>query len=969
MSRARGKTIPLHHYIAYIFVGLITAYALVTNWYQYRQTSRIMLDTAGDRIQLFAEQTSARVHSLYGPALIFTEQLAVQRLAQATSLAQRLDSLNYIVTGLQLNPELASAYIGYPNGDFFLVRPLGESAALRNLLDPPGRTLWIVQSIEHEGDVARGEYLFFDAQLNLLARRLAPDYRYDPRTRPWYHAAQTHDEINVGEPGLFFTTQEVGVTFSRASPQTGVVTATDLSLQTLQKLIERQRLTPHTQLVLLNAQDEVLSWRDQAPTLRTLPDGSQRLPLLPELIAADQLQILQQQLQADGTGMAEFKQEGLLWQGMAVKVPVPHAQPMRLWAGAPQAELVADAVTIRNHTMFMALAFLAAGIAAAYLLSRFASRALDGLVTEADSIERFEFARPVDVQTHITEIADLARSMSSMKNTIRRFLDLSSALANEQNFQNLLRRLLDEFKTVTGAHGGIVYLVEKSGGLKAAHADWHGRCDWDISQLHSFDQPAKIVAAAALQGLSNRKSLQAEQARELFGALMSEHNAFTLLTVPLRDRTGELLGALALFVDESQHPLSPELIAFTEALSGTAAVALHTQRLIEEQKVLLESFIQVMAGAIDAKSAYTGGHCQRVPELAKLLAQAACDSTAQPFADFKLSDSEWEELRIAAWLHDCGKVTMPEYIVDKATKLETLYDRIHEVRMRFEVLKRDAEITYWQALAAGGNTELLSVELHARWAELDAEFAFIAECNTGGEFMSAEYMQRLQQISARTWRRTLSDRIGLSHEELARKSVVLESDLPCDELLLVDKPEHIFKREPRDRIAPDNPWGFKVDMPNYLYNRGELYNLQVARGTLSAEERYKINEHMIQTIKMLDQLPFPRHLQRVPEIAGGHHEKMDGTGYPKRLKAADMSTLARMMAVADIFEALTAVDRPYKKGKTLSEAVQIMSRMAREQHIDRDIFALFLRSGVYLDYARRFMRPEQIDKVDVEAAL
>lgn len=968
MSGGLGKTIPLHLYIAYIFVGLITAYALVTNWYQYQQTSRIMVDAAGDRIQLFAEQTSARVHSLYGPALIFTEQLAVQHLAQSTSLAQRLDSLNYIVTGLQLNPELASAYVGYPNGDFFLVRPFGESPPLRALLNPPARTSWIVQSIEHEGDTPRGEYLFFDEQLNLLARRLAPDYHYDPRTRSWYHAAQTRNEINVGEPGLFFTTKEVGVTFSRASPQSGVVAATDLSLQTLQKLIGRQRLTPNTQLVLLNAQGEVLSWHDEAPTLRSQPDGSQRLPQLSELLTTNQLQILQQ-LQADGTGMAEFEQSGSLWQGMAVKVSVPHAQPMRLWAGAPQAELVADAVTIRNHSTFMALGFLAAGIAAAYFLSRLASRALDGLVTEADSIERFEFSRPVDVRTHITEIANLAHSMGSMKNTIRRFLDLSSALANEQNFQNLLCRLLDEFKTVTGAHGGIVYLADETGGLKAAHADWHGRCDWDTSQLRKLDQPAQIIASAAIQGLSNRKSLPAEQARELFGALVAEHAAVTLLTVPLRDRNGELLGALALFVDESQHSLSPELVAFTEALSGTAAVALNTQRLIEEQKVLLESFIEVIAGAIDAKSAHTGGHCQRVPELAKLIAQAACDSTEAPFADFKLSDNEWEELRIGAWLHDCGKVTMPEYIVDKATKLETLYDRIHEVRMRFEILKRDAEIIYWQALAAGGAIEPLQAELHTRWAELDAEFAFVAECNQGGEFMSAAHMQRLQIISERTWRRTLSDRIGLSHEELARKSTTPEPKLPCTEPLLADKPEHIFERGSRDRIADNNPWGFKIDVPEHLYNRGELYNLQVARGTLSAEERYKINEHMIQTIKMLDQLPFPRHLSRVPEIAGGHHEKMDGTGYPKRLKSADMSTLARMMAVADIFEALTAVDRPYKKGKTLSEAVQIMSRMAREQHIDRDIFALFLNGGVYLDYAQRFMRPEQIDEVDVESAL
>ena len=186
------------------------------------------------------------------------------------------------------------------------------------------------------------------------------------------------------------------------------------------------------------------------------------------------------------------------------------------------------------------------------------------------------------------------------------------------------------------------------------------------------------------------------------------------------------------------------------------------------------------------------------------------------------------------------------------------------------------------------------------------------------------------------------------------------------EQLLSDKPVHRIERAPQDRIAPGNPWGFRIDVPELLYNRGELYNLRVSRGTLSAEERYKINEHMVQTIKMLARLPFPKHLRAVPVIAGGHHEKMDGTGYPRGLRREDMSPMARMMAVADIFEALTAADRPYKPGKRLSEALHIMARMCREQHIDADVFALFLRAGVYQAYAERYMQPELIDAVQIE---
>ena len=224
---------------------------------------------------------------------------------------------------------------------------------------------------------------------------------------------------------------------------------------------------------------------------------------------------------------------------------------------------------------------------------------------------------------------------------------------------------------------------------------------------------------------------------------------------------------------------------------------------------------------------------------------------------------------------------------------------------------------------------------------------------------------RLHAIAARTWTRTLDDRIGISRDEAERKAYTPAAPLPAVEPLLADKPEHRFARRAEERIAADNPWGFHMDVPELLYDKGELHNLTVGRGTLSDEERYKINEHIVQTIIMLSQLPFPKHLRAVPELAGGHHEKMDGTGYPKRLTGDDMSPQARMMAIADIFEALTAVDRPYKAGKTLSQALRIMAQMVVERHIDPELFELFLRSGVYRDYAERFLRPDQIDTVDL----
>jgi len=302
-------------------------------------------------------------------------------------------------------------------------------------------------------------------------------------------------------------------------------------------------------------------------------------------------------------------------------------------------------------------------------------------------------------------------------------------------------------------------------------------------------------------------------------------------------------------------------------------------------------------------------------------------------------------------------------VVDKATKLETIYNRLHEIRTRFEVVKRDVEIAYLKAVLAGGDEPSLAAARDARLAQLDADYAFVAECNVGGEFMAPDKVERLKTIAAVTWTRTLDDTIGLSWEEGQRKPKEKVA-LPVVENLLADKPEHIV---PHDKLAltPDNPWGFTVKPPAQKFNLGEVYNLSVGRGTLTNEDRFHINDHIVQTIIMLEALPFPKTLKRVAEWAGGHHEKMDGTGYPKSLKRDQMSLPARIMAIADIFEALTARDRPYKLPKTLSECIKIMSFMKKDQHIDPELFELFLTSGVYKEYAEAFLLPEQIDEVDI----
>jgi hypothetical protein len=283
--------------------------------------------------------------------------------------------------------------------------------------------------------------------------------------------------------------------------------------------------------------------------------------------------------------------------------------------------------------------------------------------------------------------------------------------------------------------------------------------------------------------------------------------------------------------------------------------------------------------------------------------------------------------------------------------------------MRFEVLRRDAELACLKAVIAGESSDVALRRCAARWAELESDFAFVAECNIGGETMAPERIERLERIAQQTWWRHFDDRLGLSHGERRHLQDFAAQPLPAREMLLADKPEHVVPRPPPD--PQQHRYRFAMDVPQALYDRGELHNLRVLRGTLTAEDRFKINEHVIQTIVMLEQLPLPDDLKRIPEYAGTHHETLIGTGYPRRLDAAQLSVPARIMAVADIFEALTASDRPYKPAKTLSESVRILYYAKRDGHIDGDVFDLLLSSGVYLDYARRYMRPELIDAVEI----
>lgn len=514
------------------------------------------------------------------------------------------------------------------------------------------------------------------------------------------------------------------------------------------------------------------------------------------------------------------------------------------------------------------------------------------------------------------------------------------ALSAEKDHKRLLEMILDQAERITNADGGTLYSMTEDGKLKfeIMHTETLGIrmggtsgkaipfYDITLRDSMGFTNTKMVAACAAI----TRQTINIEDAYvndefDFSGTrafdLKTGYRSKSFLTVPMTSHENEVIGVLQLLNKRESGtdfvvPFTAEDQKLVESLSSMAAVAITNKLLIDAQRELFDSLIQLIADAIDEKSPYTAGHCRRVPVLTNLLAEAACATQVGPLADFSMNEDERYELNVAAWLHDCGKITTPEFVVDKSTKLETIFDRVHLVDTRFEVLKRDMEIAALKrrlAAVSGGDPfdPNDDAQYRASANQVLEDRDFIRHCNVGGEFLSDDDKQRVNRIAGYRWRNG-------SGEE-----------------------------------AP-----FLTD--------DEISNLHISRGTLTFAERQIINNHVSVTIKMLESLPYPKHLRRVPEYAGGHHERMDGSGYPNHLTRDQMSIPARMLAIADIFEALTAQDRPYKKPMPLSQALTILGRMKQENHVDADLFDVFIREGVYLKYAREHLKPEQIDEVDLK---
>ncbi|WP_200877370.1 HD domain-containing phosphohydrolase [Methylobacter tundripaludum] len=526
----------------------------------------------------------------------------------------------------------------------------------------------------------------------------------------------------------------------------------------------------------------------------------------------------------------------------------------------------------------------------------------------------------------------LSADLQKIIGQVEKLTDIGIALSSEKDTAQLLEKILLGAKSITNSDGGTLYRVDGNTiKIEIIRSDSLGISlggegnTINIPNIPLYEENGEPnLKNVVCYSYHNNKTINIDDAYDAVHFDFAGTKAFdkknnyrskSFLSIPLTNHQGEIIGILQLI--NATDPETQEIIKFdsvsqrfAEALASQAATVLTKQQLITDLENMFESLVKLIATAVDEKSPYTGGHCRRVPELTLMLTEAAHDTDHGYLQDFRLTEADRYELTIASWLHDCGKIITPEYVIDKATKLETIFDRIHLLETRFEVLKRDREIAFLKQQLAElqDNTTSSSALEHtyqADIARLDDDLAFIRLCNTGGEAMSGEDISRLQSLQKLTW--------SLNN----------------------------------------------VDIP--LLTDEEVYNLSIFRGTLTSEERNVINNHINVTISMLEAIKFPKHLQNVVEYAGGHHERMDGKGYPKGLSREEMSIPARAMAIADVFEALTAKDRPYKKGKKLSEALFILKKLKEDKHIDPDLYDAFIKQKIYKKYAEKFLDDVQID--------
>ena len=943
-----SKTFSLQVHIVSLFTFLIIISGSTLGWYSYQQLSKNIINSGKTLLDNSSAEVVNKIHSESAHILSMLRIVSASKLSDISTEQEKLASLPVLAEMLKATSSLSALFIAYPNNDFFLYKKIQSKAILDQY--NANADSYFMMTLRQSG---KTNHLFFGFNGALLNKVEDPDYSMQFTQRPWFNLAKSSDSYAISKAYLFHASQELGLTLSVNDKDNGAVIGADYTLSTLSRLLESFKAYPSSERIVVNNEGNVVAYQDT----QALLSEQQKLD---ELRSIDSLNnpilvhVFKHYKDQKGTVLFSFNGED--WLGKVSSLSAN--RNLKLFQLVKTTELLSDAYILRDKSVFITLLIILFTLPIAWYFARLLTSPIRVLTNELQKIKNFDFSQGTKNKTSIKEISELTSVTNSMKKTISHFLDLSASLVKKQSSQQLFHKICQECNNAPNSQGSIIIINNKQD-CQIKH------CQFPLLSIEDNNLLIEKFSSLtfSFEQLVNNHNQQTipDEILQLINAIMVPKQQFNWRLLAMKNSSGENLGVIAV-LELQQAPLSEGTLQYTQAIASFSALAIQSQQLLAEQKQLLESFILLIAGAIDSQSPYTGGHCARVPELTKMLTRAACDDQQGAYKNFNLSEDQWEELHIAAWLHDCGKIVTPEYIVDKATKLETVYDRLNEVRMRFELLKVEADKCFWQGLANNGDKDILSRQRDKLLKKLDEEFEFVAECNIGGEFMSDDKIKQLNEIANRTWTRTLNNKIGIAPHQALK---IPETSLPTQENLLSDKIEHLIEREHIELTEPGNKWGFNMETPHYRFNRGELYNLSVKRGTLTDEDRFVINGHMVHTIAMLSKLPFPEHLKNIPTIAGGHHEKMDGTGYPRKIKATELPATARMMVIADIFEALTASDRPYKERKTLSQSIKIMSFMVKDDHIDPEVFELFLTSGVYLHYANEYLLEDQIDEVNI----
>ena len=520
----------------------------------------------------------------------------------------------------------------------------------------------------------------------------------------------------------------------------------------------------------------------------------------------------------------------------------------------------------------------------------------------------------------------------SNSNKLSKLIDIGISLSKEKNINILLEKILNEARVLSNSDGGTVYLM----------SDENQKLSFEIMQTESLNikfggsaepvpdyiYPVKLYNEDGSKNLNNVSAVCALKGKTInikdayendnydFSGVKGfdkKHNYFSksFLNVPLKDHKDKVIGVLQLLNAQKDGKIisfSDEMVELVEALSSQASVALTNQLLIEEQKILFRSFIKLVVDALDKKDPVTGGHCNRVPLLTMMIAEYINSDTTK-YKDYQFNEDEMDELFVAGWLHDFGKVATPDHIMNKSTKLQGLYDKIDQVKLRFEILKRDIELNFYKSKLSKIDTK----EIDEQIKQVNEDFKFLEASNIGGEFMSEELQNRVHDI--------------------AKQKIKLD-DKHCS-----------------------------------ILNEKEVDFLTIKRGTLSDEDRQIMENHVSLSYELLDKLPYPEHLKQVPFYAGCHHEKLNGGGYPNGYSGDQLPLQARIIAIADVFEGLTAPDRPYKEPYKLSKALDILKFMVNDGEIDPDLFNLLITKKLYLKYANEHLNANQIDSIDEKKLL